>query len=84
MKVFTFVSLLALALGSNVASAADSGSHTINLAVDMPDPLLSIVLANETVNIDMETHIASAISCKSRKLFRSSITHAVMTAICTF
>lgn len=34
MKVFTFVSLLALAQGSNIARAADSGTHTVNLTVD--------------------------------------------------
>ena len=58
MKAVVFVPLLALALGGFSAHAADSGSHTINLAVGVSDPLLSIVLANETVNIDMETQIA--------------------------
>lgn len=48
MRVFTFVSLLALALGSNVASAADSGTHMVNLTVDAPEPEISLTLFGNT------------------------------------
>lgn len=61
MKVFTFVSLLVLALGSLSARAADSGTHTVNLTVDAPTstPILELtaphgILGGET-NIDFDS-----------------------------
>lgn len=56
MKVFTFVSLLALALGSNVASAADSGTHSVNVQLTPPPMTLNMTgtAFNTTSDIDFD------------------------------
>lgn len=56
MKTVNFVPLLALALGSFSAYAADSGTHTVNLTVSAPVPTVSMesALFSEPSQINIE------------------------------
>lgn len=56
MKVFTFVSLLVLALGSISVRAADSGTHTVNLQLTPPPMILEVTgtAFNSTSDINFD------------------------------